>query len=115
MLIFSLINFPSIFSQKFRHATLSNNAFEYNENIWLNQKKIEGTIFTDLRTRIFMENENIFDQRLKYIDDKNFIKDEINYLLKNDQIDYVFYDNDLKNESVRKILINLKNVLIKKS
>ena len=51
MLIFSLINFPSIFSQKFRHATLSNNAFEYNENIWLNQKKIEGTIFTDLRTR----------------------------------------------------------------
>ena len=55
-----------------------------------------------------MENENIFDQRLKYIDDKNFIKNEINYLLKNDQIDYVFYDNNLKNESVRKILINLK-------
>ncbi len=115
MLIFSLINFPSIFSQKFRHATLSNNAFEYNENIWLNQKKIEGTIFTDLRTRIFMENENIFDQRLKYIDDKNFIKDEINYLLKNDQIDYVFYDNDLKNESVRKILINLKKCADKKN
>ncbi len=115
MLIFSLINFPSIFSQKFRHATLSNNAFEYNENIWLNQKKVEGTIFTDLRTRIFMENENIFDQRLKFIDDKNFIKDEINYLLKNDQIDYVFYDNDLKNESVRKILINLKKCADKKN
>lgn len=115
MLIFSSINFLSIFSQKFRHNTLSNHAFEYDENIWLNQKKIQGTIFTDLRTRIFMNNQNIFDQRLKYIDNENFIEKEINYLIKSNQIDYVFYDNDLKNESIKKILINLKKCTEKKN
>ena len=109
MIIFTTINIFSTISDKSRHLTLSKHAYEYEENIWLNQKNVKGVIFTDLRTRIFMDNKNIFDQRFKYIDNEDFIAKEINKLIMNDNIDYVFYDNNIKNNSINKILKNLKN------
>lgn len=109
MIIFTTINIFSIISDKSRHLTLSKHAYEYDENIWLNKKNVEGVIFTDLRTRIFMDNKNIFDQRFKYIDNEDYIAKEIDELIMNNKIDYVFYDNNIKNNSINKILKNLKN------
>ncbi len=115
MIIFTGINIFSIISDKSRHFTLSKHAYEYDENIWLNQKNVEGVIFTDLRTRIFMNNKNVFDQRFKYIDNEDFIAQEINELIMNNKIDYVFYDNNIKNKSINKVLKNLKNCADKKN
>ena len=56
-----------------------------------------------------MDNKNIFDQRFKYIDNEDYIAKEIDELIMNNKIDYVFYDNNIKNNSINKILKNLKN------